>query len=511
MMGFSGFTVNRQVHLNFGRKINFWSYTFKMAIVCGYFGYQLYINKGYLKFGHTDGISRLQLQHPVSNHCNPIDPDGCASNFTDAEDLLYCKQSKRESGTIHQEHCEYLDEYDLKLPGYQQNQLLLPTRRTKFVQNVDCKGKKGPCPRKDHFAEAETTYVADIEDFTLLIDHSMVNDELNIEMRAWDMIGFHNPCGVGKVLSSSIVNEAAGKFRSMLTGRDAPIVHNATHCHFMPIHRPKKEKESAYTAARERGYAMWMSGWHHTLLPHVYEADPKVLAYKDPSPFFKIKNGDVIRIGDLLDMLGPAAAMDTYRDGATGTKNNRYEGFVVVIEVLYSNWRIFTWPNWVDPAYFYSVSLAPASEYKLMMDSSRQAVNAKENTEAKRVVYDYHGIFIVLKQRGDMGCLSLWRIFLLFLGALFIETVYRSIFLLFILNCGNCSHDIFKNNKVGDDGEAAELGKTDKKELHASIMHEYFLGDNREEFIHLTNSPSKELPGAGMSAGYCPVSPTSQH
>jgi len=351
--------------------------------------------------------------------------------------------------------------------------MMIPTRRTTYSQNIDCseKGSLKPCPSVDKFKKEHDVYFADVEDFTLLIDHSMVNDELNLADRAWDMIGFLNPCGTGKELAeSSMAEKAAEKATSFLKSKpskEAEAEMKAEEdlkCVFNPIHRPKKSLEG-FTAEeilqREKGYAMWKDEWQSTILPFwPFQGDVKEEAYSDEAPFRKIKNGDVIKISDILKLVGPEAALDN------PDKKNRFDGMVILIDIHYSNWKECTWPNKVTPAYFYSFSVAPASEYKLMQDGSRQVVT--HHHESKRVLYDYHGVFFMIRQHGDIGVLSWSQLTVLLLGALIIESLYRSIFTAAVLNFPSLVHT---------DGVSKEDMVAEEIRLEELICKDYKIGD----------------------------------
>merc|ERR1711924_28365 len=99
-------------------------------------------------------------------------------------------------------------------------------------------------------------------------------------------------------------------------------------------------------------------------------------------------------------------------------KKNRYDGMVIVIDIHYSNWKEYTWPNRFPSAYFYSFSLAPASEFKLMQDQTRQVVQDRDG-EHKRILTDSMEYFCTLgntemwecARGGGFYCLSLADLF----------------------------------------------------------------------------------------------------
>jgi len=364
----------------------------------------------------------------------------------------------------------YFDEFDVKFDsGYQQRSLFIPTRRTTYEQSIDCSNHPdSPCPTVDNLTKGETIYMADIEDFTLLIDHSMVSAEVGIKDKSWDMIGFVNPCGRGKEVEEKGLARKVAEASQVADYVELGEHHEAKKeeeeeeedCSFMPVHRldahmTKKEKNQ-----RDRGFAMWKDEWTKTLLPFwPFEGNASVEAHKNKAHFTKIENGDIVKVEELLRLLGPDAALDNKK------KKNRFDGMVIIIDIHYSNWKENTWPNRVEPAYFYSFSLAPASEYKIMQDTTRQVIT--DRALKKRRLYDYHGIFILIQQHGDMGKFSWEKAVLLAVGALLIESVYRSIFTLLILNC-NC----MVHRSVSEE----ELEK-EEEELQDLIVTEYKLGD----------------------------------
>merc|ERR1711967_38392 len=80
--------------------------------------------------------------------------------------------------------------------------------------------------------------------------------------------------------------------------------------------------------------------------------------------------------------------------------------------------------------------MAPASEYKIMLDQTRQVVTDRHSQT--RVLHDYHSIFLVIQQHGDVGCMSWAKVGMLLFGGMLLEAVYRSLFTCVILNCTSC-------------------------------------------------------------------------
>jgi hypothetical protein len=115
---------------------------------------------------------------------------------------------------------------------------------TKYVQDTNCTEKPDsvPCPSKSELKEKETFFVADVESFTLLIDHSFVSNELNHEMSSWNMLGFVNPCGQGADLEEGIVHSAGKNMIKWFDHSHGNHHHKeGNNCeegpkHFLPIH-----------------------------------------------------------------------------------------------------------------------------------------------------------------------------------------------------------------------------------------------------------------------------------
>merc|ERR1719506_3476907 len=167
------------------------------------------------------------------------------------------------------------------------------------------------------------------------------------------MLGFWNPCGSGKELHQATMIGSALSHH----GHE----HRCASDNFMPIHRPKNvREEDNEVGKRNQGFAMWLRPWYETLFPFL-GADAADLVYNKPAPVKKISQGDVIKVGDLLKLA--QVDLDDAKD------MNRYEGMVLTIDIHYTNWKEWTWPNAITPAYFYSVSVAPASEFKMMQEN----------------------------------------------------------------------------------------------------------------------------------------------
>lgn len=410
MFGLYGTTVTPHVIMTFENypKAVGGSFLIKAILLFSYLVWQLYCKKSYLKLAPIEGTSRLQLQHPV-NHCNPLSSHGCKTNFRGFDELDYCKQHKGVvSSSLHQETCEYFDEFDIKMRGYTSHNMLIPTRETSFNQTVLCGGREAPCDKKYEFVDEETIYVADIESFTLMIDHSMVCPDLFMNLKSWDMVGFYEYC------ENTLGNLDNG-------------------CSLKPIHRASSDVSAVEKKEEHKSFKMWMERnplyTFFPFLPSGVDVD------KVNSPFIKIPSGDIIKVADLLRELG--VDLDEHRNKS---HSRRHSGVVVVIDIEYSNFKAFSWPNHLPPVYKYKIKLSPADEYKVMQ------TNYAGKSSHRRVIVDTHGIYVIINTQGFLGVWCFMYIGLMLLGALALEGFARYIVTMGALNCFGGE----KRNKVGD-------------------------------------------------------------
>jgi hypothetical protein len=461
--GFNNFAVGRHVHIHIRNKgVGCCAWFVKAVLIIGYFYYAIFYMKEYLHFDRPSGIARMQLQHPV-NQCNPLHPH-CSSDFRNITELTYCKQNpinalKNTSNSKHIKECEFLDVFDIPFSSVHKT-MFLPTRLTKYVQKVDCthRPRSEPCPKVSDLEENSTVFVADVESYTLLIDHSFVSETMHHEIEMKDMLGFVNPCGKGKTLHEGVIDFtghelkhwALGQMNKEEVGEEAhghkKHEEKERHCspekaHFKPIHAyhgpdPNlTKKQQREQNLRNRGFAMWLSDWRFTLFPFtewsfnmhgLQDYSNNLVKKTNASHFKKIKPGEYIKVEDILE-----AAHVSFDHPKS--EQNRYDGMVIIIDIQYFNWKENSWPNRIPPAYFYSFWKAPANEYK-MMHQALIGRNAHLRSDGQREILDSHGIFFVINQGGKIGGFSLFHTFFVLLGVIVIETLYRALFLCCVFN-----------------------------------------------------------------------------
>lgn len=494
--GMTGFSVSRHVHITFAsRKVQCLAWTMKLLLYIGYGYYVGLLHKEYLDYGHLDGVSRLQLQHPV-NHCNPLKNEGCPTNFENITDLPYCSQNenhinitgKGEDAKYLVQPCKYYDAFDMGVQGeIPRKTLFIPTRITKYEQDVNCPPDGlTPCPKVTKLTEKETFFTADVENFTVLIDHSFVSDELNVEMCSWSMLGFINPCGTGSRLDERFFAGARDSLKEHFTSMRVARAKSCEHkmnglVPIIPSEKLLEELDSKDTIERrEKGTAMWLAEAWQTLggmltTPSYETVIEEAKEDHRISKFTKLPNGDFIKISDLLHLAG--ASLDYPEE-----KNNRYEGLVLILNVEYTNVKENSWPNAVPPAYFYSAWVAPASEYKAMQEMIGLR-RFEKTTTSKREIMDYHGIFIVVKQGGHIGAFSFGKLAVLVFIFMAIDSLYRSLFLCCIFNTYQDTGRRMKNGKEEED----------KLELDDKVTFDFHLYGKTEDEDRSSDSETDDL------------------
>ncbi|CAK0903342.1 unnamed protein product [Prorocentrum cordatum] len=158
--------------------------------------YQLVYSWGYLKFSDPKAAVRLTMQQPTTDGCNPNDP-GCNDAFVTLDQLPYCCQSNascksNDDGSCSCDfrpsfknyNCTYLDGADAQKTRESSIFVSTFTHAYSQTRNPDCfssvSAGKTECQKlwlpRENLSRADTmAFTANIEDYTLLIDHSVTD------------------------------------------------------------------------------------------------------------------------------------------------------------------------------------------------------------------------------------------------------------------------------------------------------------------------------------------------
>ncbi|KAF9972754.1 cytochrome c oxidase subunit 1 [Actinomortierella ambigua] len=211
------------------------------------------------------------------------------------------------------------------------------------------------------------SYVADIEEFTLMLEHSIRGQASGVEIRSGNM-------EYGELIDSA-TGLAVKRWDDQIRALTSPTWYN------------KNDVSLMATAAGAVGSSSFQQ-WD----PSASVLDAKLPWKSRPH---KIA-GDVMRVGDLLRAAD--IQLDTISESPMATRNEtiRSAGVVIIVVIQYGavGWN----PNKIS--YRYMPKAIPDQEYK--------AVETIRDFQAgRRVEINRHGIKIVISQHGQLGKFSL--------------------------------------------------------------------------------------------------------
>eukprot|EP00931_Biecheleriopsis_adriatica_P030782 TRINITY_DN18101_c0_g1_i1.p1 TRINITY_DN18101_c0_g1~~TRINITY_DN18101_c0_g1_i1.p1 ORF type:complete len:493 (+),score=64.60 TRINITY_DN18101_c0_g1_i1:33-1511(+) len=343
--------------------------------------YQLLYFKGYLEDVDIVANSRINLQHPTKGHCNPLDTN-CEPDFKLFKDLPYCQGQNHEilsGGVSERRHidCAYYNVFDiLKFQhGNDASKFLIPTRISKIrqIRNKQCGDDDAKCDRwiNDPKSAPQDHYVADVESFTLRLDHSYSCPEVTylqdktLKGDTFTSQGYERSCP-GEGEDSCVLKYISCK-KCLVNMQNASTF---------------ERLNSQYGVHNEAEY------WIGTAL------------------------GDIISIEHLLklaraDLDKQTAFSRHVREKAHARETPREEGMTIIIDVVYVNHHVWSRPSRLPPVYIYNVEMAPAETMKMS--------SVEQENEVTRTIIDAHGIYIVTRVRSRIGEATLQNIFLVML------------------------------------------------------------------------------------------------
>lgn len=339
--------------------------------------YQLFYKSRHFASAEPRGTGRIQAQRPVKNHCNVLHAD-CEADFTPREKLHYCSQSEGQHTDNHMMArkfpCEYWDEHMMDRTGFQLGSTLIPTRVTTQRQepSENCGiHSKGICKNTYTFKDGgnthhgNTTYIADVERFTLLVDHAFTMPRKAITPGiVSQMVG--SPSRIGIVPRGSST-DFAGYWEKC----DDPKILKG--CVLVRIPCLKDELCDGDSKS------------HAATLPK------ESLDVKVPG-IIGLTVGDVIPVGTLLSLAGVDLDNDVNSEG----EPLRSTGVALQLDIAYENrvpWRLKFWtPGTVH--YIYRVTKLPVETYK--------GTPSTTLANGERILMDTHGLFVFVTVQGDI-------------------------------------------------------------------------------------------------------------
>eukprot|EP00929_Paragymnodinium_shiwhaense_P105926 TRINITY_DN70975_c0_g1_i1.p1 TRINITY_DN70975_c0_g1~~TRINITY_DN70975_c0_g1_i1.p1 ORF type:complete len:520 (+),score=89.29 TRINITY_DN70975_c0_g1_i1:227-1786(+) len=164
-------------------------YCFLFMTIVYIFVYQILYGLNYLKFRAPTATFRLTMQQPVVDGCNPND-DGCQDNFPQIDSLDYCCTSacpRNPTGggcscpwrKYTNYDCVYFDGPDASVVTASSIMVTSVEKDYIQVRNSSC-GHAGCSKLWNYDSPPTPHFVAGIENFTIMVDHSAAQQELGI-------------------------------------------------------------------------------------------------------------------------------------------------------------------------------------------------------------------------------------------------------------------------------------------------------------------------------------------
>ncbi|OLP91891.1 P2X receptor A [Symbiodinium microadriaticum] len=226
-------------------------YTLMFFIVVYILVYQLIGNLGYLKFNDAQNTVRLTLQEPTAG-CNPNDT-GCKDSFTPLSHLPYCcaQNSSCKTNDDGSCSCDYrpaFKDYNCtwmsgtSAAAIRESSIVVSTFTHEYTMtlNTSCftsyPAAAESCDELYIVQEKAQVFTADVESFTLLIDHSVTSPKSGLATTSRDMQGllFVGPNGndgsEATALKDGLCSSAADAVDAPRNGRTT----NKAPCYLKP-------------------------------------------------------------------------------------------------------------------------------------------------------------------------------------------------------------------------------------------------------------------------------------
>lgn len=319
-------------------------YFLMLCIVMYIVVYQLIAKLGYLRFSPAQNSARMTLQEPTV-HCNP-NKASCQDDLADLSQLPYCcarnsSCAAKEDGSC---SCDYqpspkYGNYNCTWLGgddagvVQGSSILVATLTHQYDLRLNSScfttfpEAAGSC-RKVWMVESDTVvFTADVESYTVLVDHSVTSPASGVALTSRSMVGalFVDKGRVQDQLCASRPDAVSAAVDGSPT--------DAAPCYLKPSETP------------------------------------------DGLDYFSV--------GDLL----AAAGVRLDDDSFDGGQSVRYEGVIVNLQIEYSNTRL--WKGIEDPTrYLYKPSVIPGSSYKTTVAVSSAYPDLRVRRDLHGVLFD---------------------------------------------------------------------------------------------------------------------------
>ncbi|CAK0906872.1 unnamed protein product [Prorocentrum cordatum] len=430
------------------RTLGIVKYSLMLLIFCYVAVYQMAYMGEHFEMSAVEGISRQQWKHPTKNGCNPSHVD-CVADFTPVTALPYCRQHSGGNTTSANTSCRYFDAYGL--PVSMPKGVLMPTYIETYKQRVECPPGAEDCEMTYRYVNDEgqlengtgkavpisAAYVADVEDFTLLIDHSFRTVNGKMASQASHMEGSYRACratsGTASWISGGALGVASQARHTECTTQPLPCVHPGC----------RRARGSFFALPRRIGtphVSVVQSSLRHreqSVRPTqslALDADSEqtmtdtatlaaTSALLEPVAF-SIEAGDVFSLRTLLAMAG-----ETLDDADVQGEPLRRRGGALVVGIEYHNlrrWSLFSTQD--PPEYTVSATLSSTDKFK-----HRYAYGEDQNG---RMLKSLYGVYVVVEQSGQLAFFDITHSLLILttaLGLLVLANTLTDFLALYIL------------------------------------------------------------------------------
>eukprot|EP00930_Biecheleria_cincta_P031197 TRINITY_DN21653_c0_g1_i1.p1 TRINITY_DN21653_c0_g1~~TRINITY_DN21653_c0_g1_i1.p1 ORF type:complete len:503 (-),score=71.04 TRINITY_DN21653_c0_g1_i1:158-1666(-) len=401
---------------------------------------QILLRGNHLRTVSLSGNAQISVHLPTIGNCDSFLSD-CNIDFTPLDKLRYCKQGQDRIEDCKQ--CVYRDPTELSAASGPGQDALIPTNIRTFVQRRKCfpsEYNDWSCPdgifefvnedgsvhlENDKTQPWSDLFVADVERFRLLLDHSALSDG-GVNAESFQMSGTWLNCtahhGTRSCRKEPILCFSSGCAHDpehhqasleLLKGA-APVATKEGITKALNNSEEGKAKSPAKSKSRRRR----RSPQHLPSLAAFESEEEEPETFDDLESRYieramennlavSLQKGDIFPVSLLLKMAGVSL------DGLPALRNKstyRAEGFSVTIRVHYTNIRpwvglhVLPWMTQERQGLRYSVEAIrhPSQAFKRRVVSEENKNLTSGHLLGRRVVEEDHGISIVVQQYGDM-------------------------------------------------------------------------------------------------------------
>jgi len=505
---FTTYTTRKTVEIN-SRVLGISFFIVQLLVGLYIVGYVIIYSNQHLKSVRLHGSARLTLQQPTQKGCNPLHAD-CKSDYTPMSELPYCSQFKPKGGaskvkrerilaanaatntteeaeerpgaapeaagggggeeaarTAHarslreanlQHPCVYYDGSALTLPIPVPNSLWMTTRKSKMEQVKGCvpsASNKFACDGEPFkfkpgvTDDTAATYVADVERFTILVDHSFES-----EVKSGKAADFSGAVRLNTTTPVQTDSRLKMRMKCRIRGR----------C----LSEDNEEEEEEY----DGGQVLEIS-------KDGPQKDSPLQSLR------RLKGGDVISLADLLTLADPRGAglMDAPDADDEQGLTRRWNGGVIHLDIQYTNRKRFDVFGRADVKYILRATLLPMIEFKKMYAEGK-------DSDEDRTMINVHGFLLVAKVSGYLKAFDMQYLLQVLTTSVGIFAVASTAVDMLMVKCGphKKNYELLKKQKhfqpvvnlsIGSNGRDYSLLK-DKSQPYQSILADYASANKTE-------------------------------